>query len=42
VGQLEISVHLRPEEWLDLIDAMKEEYESASKDLKDWDKLDGR
>jgi hypothetical protein len=30
----EISVDLRPEEWLDLIDAMKHEYESAAKRLQ--------
>ncbi len=35
--QPEMSVTLRPEEWLDLIDAMKEEFESASKARKDFD-----
>ena len=35
----EISVTLRPEEWLDLIDAMKEEFESVSKAREDFDKL---
>ena len=37
--QPEISVTLRPEEWLDLIDAMKEEFESVSKARKDFDEL---
>jgi hypothetical protein len=37
--QPEISVTLRPEEWLDLIDAMKEEFESVSKAREDFDKL---
>jgi hypothetical protein len=35
----EISVHLRAEEWLDLIDTMKAEYKSAQKMLKDMDSL---
>ncbi len=39
--QPEMSVDLRPEEWLDLIDAMKEEYELAVKSLKDFDNLNG-
>lgn len=33
----EIGVTLRPEEWLDLIDAMKEQFEIASKTRKDFD-----
>lgn len=37
--QPEIRVRLRPEEWLDLIDAMKEEFESVSKARKDFDEL---
>jgi hypothetical protein len=35
--QPEISVTLRPEEWLDLIDAMKNEYEVVSANLKELD-----
>jgi len=34
----ELSVDLRPEEWLDLIDAMKEEYERAEKARKKFEK----
>lgn len=37
--QLEISVTLRPEEWLDLIDAMKEEFEAAEVVRKQFDDL---
>jgi hypothetical protein len=37
--QLEISVTLRPEEWLDLIDAMKEEFEAAQIVRKQFDDL---
>jgi hypothetical protein len=37
--QPEISVTLRPEEWLDLIDAMKEEFEDASQARKEFDDL---
>ncbi|HZM01652.1 MAG TPA: hypothetical protein VFC44_01395 [Candidatus Saccharimonadales bacterium] len=33
----EIGVKLRPEEWLDLINAMKEAFESASDFLKEAD-----
>ena len=38
--QPEISVTLRPEEWLDLIDAMKEEFESVSKIRKTLDDME--
>jgi hypothetical protein len=31
----EMSVYLRPEEWLDLIDAMKDEFEMAQKGRRD-------
>lgn len=37
--QPEISVTLRPEEWLDLIDAMKEEFEAAQVVRKQFDDL---
>jgi hypothetical protein len=37
--QPEISVTLRPEEWLDLIDAMKEEFEDAQTVRKQFDDL---
>jgi len=37
--QPEMSVTLRPEEWLDLIDAMKEEFESVSKARKNFDEM---
>ena len=37
--QPEITVNLRPEEWLDLIDAMKEEFESVSKARKNFDEM---
>ena len=34
----EISVYLRPEEWLDLTDAMKHEYERHDQAWKDFEK----
>ena len=37
--QPEISVTLRPEEWLDLIDAMKQEFERAQEGRKKMDGL---
>ena len=37
--QPEMSVTLRPEEWLDLIDAMKEEFEIVSKYRKKFDDM---
>jgi len=37
--QPEIGVTLRPEEWLDLIDAMKEEFEAAQIVRKQFDDL---
>jgi hypothetical protein len=37
--QPEMSVDLRPEEWLDLIDAMKNEYKQAEKARRKLDKL---
>jgi hypothetical protein len=37
--QAEISITLRPEEWLDLIDAMKEEFESVQKARKNFDEM---
>jgi len=37
--QTEISITLRPEEWLDLIDAMKEEFESVQKARKNFDEI---
>jgi len=36
--QPEMSVDLRPEEWLDLIDAMKNEYKQAEKARRKLDK----
>jgi hypothetical protein len=37
--QPEIGVTLRPEEWLDLIDAMKEEFENSSRARKEFDDM---
>lgn len=37
--QPEMSVTLRPEEWLDLIDAMRQEFESASRVRKEFDDM---
>jgi hypothetical protein len=37
----EIGVSLRPEEWLDLIDSMKEEYEKMESIRKHFDTLSG-
>src|SRR5712691_2356258 len=37
----EMSVYLRPEEWLDLIAAMREEYEAGDKGRKDLERASG-
>jgi hypothetical protein len=37
----EMSVYLRPEEWLDLIDTMKDEYEAVDKGRKDLERTGG-
>jgi hypothetical protein len=36
----EMGVYLRPEEWLDLIDAMKDEYERVDKGRRQLEKTD--
>ena len=38
----EMSVYLRPEEWLDLVDAMKDEFESHEKCRRDAEKAGGK
>lgn len=38
----EISVDLRPEEWLDLIEAMKREYRDHERQRREWEKRFGK
>ena len=38
-GQTEMSIKLTPEQWLDLIDAMKAEFESVQKARKNFEDL---
>ena len=37
--QLEMSISLTPEQWLDLIDTMKAEFESVQKARKEFDEM---
>lgn len=38
-GQTEMSIKLTPEQWLDLVDAMKAEFESVQKARKNFEDL---